>query len=99
MLFEISKENKNEIQRISRTTLSSIGWDEKDLENMIVKNVIEVIPDDQLMPFFQERNFQEEADIFALDKEGNLYIFELKSVEGGLDAVNQIMRYAVKFGQ
>ena len=99
MLFEISNKNKNDIQRISRTTLSSIGWNEKDLENMIAKNMVEVIPDDQLMPFFQERNFKEEADIFALDKDGNLYIFELKRVEGGLDAVNQIMRYAVKFGQ
>lgn len=30
------------------------------------------------MPIFKERKFQEEADIMALDTNGNLYIFELK---------------------
>ncbi len=73
---------------------------EKDLENLLANNLGDLyIEDGQLMPIFQERQWQEEPDLCALDKEGNLIIFELKrgSVQG--DATIQVMRYAQAYGQ
>ena len=53
----------------------------------------------QLMPIFQERQRQEEPDLYAIDKYGNLVIFEFKKNNANENAVNQIMRYAQKFGK
>ena len=46
------------------------------------------------MPIFQERQYQPEADIYALNEKGELSIFELKrgAADGG--AVHQALRYA-----
>ena len=50
----------------------------------------------ELMPIFQERSRQEEADIYALNKLGDLVIFELKRDGAGSDAVHQALRYCEK---
>lgn len=73
---------------------------EKDLENLLADHLGELyIEDGQLMPVFQERQWQEEPDLCALDKDGNLIIFELKrgTVQG--DTTIQVMRYAQNYGQ
>ena len=73
---------------------------EKDLENLIAENILEVLFEDApLMPVFQERPMQKEADIYALDKSGNLIIFELKRSSAGVDAVIQALSYAQDAGQ
>lgn len=51
------------------------------------------------MPIFQERKWQEEPDICALDVNGSLVIFELKRGSVQDDTTIQIMRYAQKYGQ
>ena len=51
------------------------------------------------MPVFQERQFQPEADVLALDEKGKLVIFELKRGTAGVDAVHQALRYAQEAGQ
>lgn len=51
------------------------------------------------MPIFQERQYQAEADIYALNEEGELIIFELKRGAAGEDAVQQVLRYAQDAGQ
>lgn len=73
---------------------------EKDLENLLANNLGDLyIEDGQLMPIFQEHQWQEEPDLCALDKDGNLIIFELKrgTVQG--DTTIQVMRYAQAYGQ
>jgi len=69
---------------------------EKELEDLLAKNLLEIFFEDELMPVFQERAWQEEADIYALDRQGNLVVFELK--RGGADsgAVHQALRYCEK---
>uniref|UniRef100_UPI003AACA3B9 hypothetical protein n=1 Tax=Dialister invisus TaxID=218538 RepID=UPI003AACA3B9 len=52
-----------------------------------------------LFPVFQERPGQEAPDLCALDKEGNLIIFEFKRSEAPESTTNQIMRYAEIYGQ
>lgn len=73
---------------------------EKDLENLLASNLGDLyIEDGQLMPVFQESQWQEEPDLCALDRNGNLIIFELKRgvVQG--DTTIQVMRYAQTYGQ
>ena len=81
MLFYLSKQKRTEIKPIPHKTFSSIGWKESDLEDLIAINMAKLIPQNQLMVLFRQRPYQEEADIYALDKEGELYIFELKRWE------------------
>lgn len=51
------------------------------------------------MPIFQERQWQAEADIYALNERGELVIFELKRASADKDAVHQALRYAQDAGQ
>ena len=47
----------------------------------------------------QERVFQAEADLLALDKDGVLYIFELKRWESRQEDLLQVLRYGQTFGR
>ncbi len=47
----------------------------------------------------QERQWQEEADILALDQEGTLYIFEIKRTQSDQSNLLQVIRYGQIFGQ
>lgn len=87
------------LKGVTSRTLAQIGWHEKDLENLISKNLSLFIPENQLMVISQERKRQDEADIFALDKEGVLYIFELKRWVSKQENLLQVLRYGQKFGQ
>ena len=80
---------------------SELGGIEKDLENLLAKNLEDFFTDGavSLMPVFQERPIQEEPDICALDSDGNLIIFELKRRNAGRGAIEQIMRYAELYGR
>ncbi len=70
---------------------------EKDLEDLLAQNLFEVLfEENNLMPIFQERAWQEEADIYALNKQGDLMIFELKRDDAGAGAVHQALRYCEK---
>jgi hypothetical protein len=70
---------------------------EKELENLIAQNLWDVLfESSELMPIFQERAWQPEADIYALDENGDLMIFELKRDDVGSGAVHQALRYCEK---
>ena len=98
MLYEID-ENKT-LQPLEFYNVGDLNKNEKDLENLLVKNLeILFTEKNQLMPIFQERQRQEEPDLYAIDKYGNLVIFEFKKNNANENAVNQIMRYAQKFGK
>ncbi len=67
---------------------------EKHLENLLAKSLLDVLFEgNELMPIFQERSLQEEADIYALNRKGDLVIFELKRDGAGAEAVHQALRY------
>jgi hypothetical protein len=51
------------------------------------------------MPIFQERQMQREADLYALNRSGDLKIFELKRGFAGADAMLQALRNAQDAGQ
>ena len=76
------------------------GKREKEMEHLIAGSILDVLFEDaSLMPIFQERQYQAEADIYALNEQGDLVIFELKRGTAGDGAVHQALRYAQDAGQ
>ncbi|EKO3549518.1 hypothetical protein QMT37_003430 [Vibrio fluvialis] len=102
MLYKLEQEN-NEISGIEPVefkSLTSFGKLEKDLENLIANNILELLfEDSKLMPVFQERSYRAEADIYALNELGELVIFELKRSSADSSAVQQALRYAEDAGK
>lgn len=98
MIFNLNKENKH-ISRRRGIRLIDIEWKEKDFEDLMFKNMDALFPDDELLLIMQSRNYQEEPDLMALDKDGTLYIFELKRWESEDVNLLQVLRYGQKFGQ
>lgn len=99
MLYKLgSSDGKfDKLEPVQFKDFSSFGKQEKELEDMIANNLLENLY--KLMPIFQERQGQPEADIFALNKMGELIIFELKRGSASENAVHQILRYAQEAGQ
>lgn len=97
MLYKL-KENK--LESIAFEDFGSIGRKEKELESIFAQN-LEMIYGEYgiLFPIFQERQGQGRPDLCALDKEGNLIIFEFKRSDVPEGTTNQIMRYAEIYGQ
>ncbi|MFT6835309.1 MAG: RecB family endonuclease NucS [Francisellaceae bacterium] len=102
MLYKIEEQGEvfEKLEPVEFKDFSSFGKLEKDLENLIAKSILDVLfEDSRLMPVFQERQRQAEADIYALNENGELVIFELKRASAGKDAVHQALRYAQDAGQ
>ena len=74
-----------------------LGESEKNLENYL-KEIIGDILFPEYLVFGNERSFQSEADLFALNSSGDLVVFELK-VDGHYDRgkVYQALGYAQHF--
>ena len=102
MLYKLTKNlgKFDGVEPIPFKDFSSFDHLEKDLENLIARNILHVLFEDKgLMPILQERPLQKEADIYALNERGELIIFELKRRTAGDDAVLQALQYAQHAGQ
>ena len=99
LIYYLNDNRKTELKKLKRTTLAALNWKEKDLENLIAKNIENIISQENLMTVFQERKGQEEPDILALDKKGKMYIFELKRWQSDTGNLLQVLRYGQIFGQ
>ena len=101
MLYRLTKdEGPTHIEPLSFLDFSNLAQMEKDLEQLLAKYLLEVLFEDAaLMPIFQERPIQAEADLYALNRQGNLIIFELKRGLAGSDAMLQALRYGQDAGQ
>lgn len=102
MLYKLHATGKtfDKLDPVAFSDFASFGHLEKDLENLVAQNILEQLFEDaSLMPIFQERQYQAEADIYALNKDGELTIFELKRGMAGEGAVHQALRYAQDAGQ
>ena len=90
----------DKLEPVAFRDFSSFGNNEKNLENLIASNILDILfEDSSLMPISQERQGQAEADIYALNENGGLVIFELKCSSAGEGAVHQALRYAQDAGQ
>lgn len=102
MLYKLgtSSGTTDRLEPVPFKDFSSFGKLEKDLEELIAKSILDILfEDSSLMPIFQERQYQAEADIYALNEKGELVIFELKRGAAGEGAVHQALRYAQDAGQ
>jgi hypothetical protein len=102
MLYKLgsTSDKFDRLEPVAFKDFSSFGNLEKDLEQLIASSILDILfEDSSLMPIFQERQYQAEADIYALNEKGELIIFELKRGAAGEGAVHQALRYAQDAGQ
>lgn len=103
MLYKLQKNEHNifdSIEPMPFLDFGELGHLEKDLENLMARHLFDMLFEDaNLLPVFQERPMQAEADIYAVTREGDLVIFELKRGIAGADAVLQALRYTQDAGQ
>lgn len=98
MLYKLGKSKKT-FDSLDPLPFSGLPK-EKELEDLLAQNLWDVLfEDSQLMPIFQERSWQPEADIYALNEQGELVIFELKRDHADAGAVHQALRYCEKAGR
>lgn len=102
MLYQLSSTSGvfDKLEPVPFKDFSSFGQLEKDLEQLIANSLLDILFEDAgLMPIFQQRQYQAEADIYALNEAGELIIFVLKRGAAGEGAVHQALRYAQDAGQ
>ena len=102
MLYKLGSTNGtfDRLEPVAFKDFSDFENKEKDLENLIAENILEVLYEQPgLMPIFQEREGEPVGDIYALNEQGELVIFELKRNTATRDAIQQALRYAQDAGQ
>lgn len=85
-------------QKKAGSRLHSFGFDERALQDILFRSLDRLFPDDELILLMQSRHWQEEPDLMAIDKNGHLYIFELKAWESHTSNLLQVLRYGQLFG-
>ncbi len=98
MLFVLDTD-KHAVAKTVKKRLKDIGWLELDLQRLLYDNLDKVFPDDDLLLIMQSRKWQEEPDLMAIDKNGDLNIFELKAWESQESHLFQVLRYGQIYGQ
>jgi len=96
MIYEIRKTRKQAPRPLDVSSLSEQGWREKDLEDYLFKHLPDLLSAD-LMVIGQSKP-GEKADLVALDRDGELWLFELKKIGGQSENLLQVMRYSQIFG-
>lgn len=97
MLFELDEQSKGFKPVAGMNIVASLGQSEKDLEDYLKKTIGDLLFPEYFV-FGNERSFQGEADLFAVNSDGDLVVFELK-VDGHYDRgkVYQALSYAQHF--
>lgn len=101
MLFTLDFERTGTeaLEPVEFKSMTDLNKLELDLERVLADNLFDVLFEEaQWFPIFRQRPRQKEADIYALDRQGNLVIFELKRETAGAGAVAQLIQYAQDAG-
>jgi hypothetical protein len=93
MLLDVDLTSKI-AERIRGKRLKDFGLDERAFQEILYNSLDKLIPDDEFILLMQSRRWQEEPDLMAIDKEGRLFIFELKAWESHSENILQVLRYA-----
>ena len=97
MLLSINPET-GETDKRRTLRLQSFGLDERALQRILFRSLDRLFPDDELLLLMQSRAWQEEPDLMAIDREGRLFIFELKAWESQVSNLLHVLRYGQLFG-
>ena len=99
-LLAPSDEGLGTLEPLPFLDASDLQRTEKDLENLLATHLLDVLFEGApLLPIFQERQLQSEADVYAINRDGDLVIFELKRGLAGEDAVLQAIGYTQRAGR
>ena len=98
MIFEYKEKDKI-LDSLKKYTLADFNLKELDLQKLLFNNLEKLFPEDELLLIMESKAFQEEPDLMAIDRNGDLYIFELKAWESEQSNLLQVLRYGQKFGQ
>jgi hypothetical protein len=85
-------------ERCRTERIQSFGLDERGLQGILFKTLDQLFPDDELILLMQSRRWREEPDLMAVDKNGDLFIFELKAWESDDANLLQVLRYGQIYG-
>ena len=99
MLYQLNSDNPALSEKVASRPPEHFSLLEKNIEDFVSSRLAEFVSEEHLMLIGQERKWQEEADLLALDKTGILYIFELKRWESNPENILQVMRYGQIFGR
>jgi hypothetical protein len=97
MLLRVDSKTKL-ATRVPGKRLKEFGLDERGLQDILFHSLDRLLPDDELLLVMQSRQWQEEPDLMAVDKDGQLYIFELKVWESRSENLLQVLRYGQIYG-
>jgi hypothetical protein len=99
MLYRLSKD-LCELSPLPFSDFTRYQKQEKHLEELLSKHLFDTLFEGTpLLPFHQERSYQPEGDIYALNASGDIVIFELKVSTAGDTALDQLLRYVQVAGQ
>ena len=99
MLYKLNVEKENSLSQMPFYGLSELDLSEKELEGLIADNLLNVLHEESpLMPIYREKKGQALADLYALNENGDLIIFELKLGKAYSGAAGQALRYAQDAG-
>ena len=97
MLYKIDAHR--ELNKVENVNPSEIGLTENHIVELYANHLNSTASNDELMLIGKSGPLQEEADLFALDRDGVLYIFEFKRHKRESNNVLQLLRYGQIFGQ
>ena len=92
MLLLVNTSDKT-AKRVTGAPLKQFGLDERGFQAVLYKSLDRLVGEDELLLMMQSRSWQEEPDLMALDREGRLYIFEIKVWESHHENLLQVLRY------
>jgi hypothetical protein len=76
MIYEIGKTGDKKPRPLDTGDLAGQGWKEKDLENYLFNNLRDFLSSDLML--VSQSKPGEQPDLVALDRDGELWLFELK---------------------
>lgn len=97
MLLNVNTKTR-QAERRRAASIQTFGFDERALQGVLFKSLDRLFPDDEMILLMQSRQWQEEPDLMAVDKNGDLFIFELKAVGSHSENLLQVLRYGQIFG-
>lgn len=99
MLFRLN-DDLSELEPMPFADFARHALREKHLEELLSRHLFGTLFEGTpLLPFHQERNYQPEGDIYALDRKGDVFVFELKRGTAEDAALAQLLRYAQGAGR
>jgi len=97
MLLNVNTKKKYAVKRQTQR-LKKFGLNERHLQDILFRSLDRLFPDDELVLLMQSKVWQEEPDLMAVDKNGDLFIFELKAWESHPSNLLQVLRYGQLYG-